>query len=141
MSSSGTRSTSESGLASPRPRYLAAASAAGAGRDRRRRRPTVRAAELLLLFLQAEHDRPDRELVSRMKLRFFQQSPVDPHTVSAAEITNQHTIIRRRHTAVATRNLGRIDANIAFRVPADQKDRPKERDRGGSSLYEWDDAE
>ena len=73
--------------------------------------------------------------------RFFEQPAVDAHAVAAAEIANQYSIICCRDATVATRNLRRIDADVAFEVPADQEDRPVECDRGGRSLHEWDDAE
>jgi len=107
----------------------------GGGNGRRSARDGRHGGILRVGFLlEPEQDRADRQLIARLESGFLQQSPIDSHTVATAQVTNQHTVVGDGDATMPSRDLRRVDANVALEMPPDEQDGPIESDQGGRSL-------
>jgi hypothetical protein len=84
-----------------------------------------------LLFLKAEEEGADGDLVAGDEPNFVDQAPVDPKAVEAAEVADHHAVVGQGQAAVPAGDFRDVDPDVAVGVTADQEDRALEGDDRG----------
>jgi hypothetical protein len=95
----------------------------------------------LVLQLEPKEYRSDRQLVARLEAGFLDHLPVDADLIAASKVAHKDAVVGHRQTAMAPRNLGKVESDVALEVTANQKDRPEETDDRGRPFDQWDESE
>jgi hypothetical protein len=111
-----------------------------AGRFRSREWDRWGVLPLVDLF-QAIDERSDGQLVAGLQAGFIHHRAIDPDLVSTPQVADQDPVVGHRDAAMATRDLGLLNANIAFDVAANQEDGSLNRDDRCRPFDQGDESE
>ena len=89
---------------------------------------TVLGLPPLLEQFESIQERPDGQFVAGLQAGFIDHLTIDPNLVPATQVAHEDPVVGHRQAAMAPRDLGLVDANVALEVTADHEDGPVQRD-------------